>query len=69
MNTLEVLWKIESKKLNCMVFILWQSSAILLPVYALMGDNLKTSIALFVFLVASIVLKFTWLDKVKKNKD
>ncbi|GAA3646986.1 sodium:solute symporter family protein [Flavivirga jejuensis] len=55
--------------LNCVIGIIWQSSMILLPIYFMIRDYPKTLITLFVFLITSIILKFTWLDKVKKYKD
>ncbi|UII74759.1 Na+:solute symporter [Flagellimonas sp. HMM57] len=51
---------------NCTVGIVWQSSMILLPIYFLIRDYPKTWISLAVFLVTSAILKFTWLDKVRK---
>jgi hypothetical protein len=55
--------------LNCMVGIIWQSSMILLPIYFMIRDYPKTLISLGVFIVTSVILKHTWLDKVKKYKD
>ncbi|REE80459.1 Na+/proline symporter [Lutibacter oceani] len=51
---------------NCIIGIIWQSSMIVLPIYLMIRDYHKTLIALVIFLITSIVLKFTWLDKVKK---
>lgn len=55
--------------LNCLVGIVWQSSMILLPIYLMIRDYPKTWASAAVFVVTSIILKFTWLDKVKKYKD
>lgn len=55
--------------LNCLIGIIWQSSMILLPIYLVVRDYEKTAITLLVFGVTSLILKFTWLDKVKKIKD
>ncbi|MEZ4810260.1 MAG: sodium:solute symporter family protein [Allomuricauda sp.] len=52
--------------MNCLIGIIWQSSMILLPIYLLVRDYPKTLLALVVFLATSVILKFTWLDKVKK---
>ncbi|MDO5977488.1 sodium:solute symporter family protein [Flavivirga spongiicola] len=52
--------------LNCMVGIIWQSSMIVLPIYFMIRDYPKALIALVVFIITSVILKFTWLDKVKK---
>lgn len=52
--------------LNCVIGIVWQSSMILLPIYFIIRDYPKAIIALLVFLVTSAILKFTWLDKVRK---
>ena len=58
-----------SDMLNCVVGVVWQSSMILLPIYLLIKDYQKTGLVLLVFIVTSVILKFTWLDKVKKYKD
>ncbi|WP_372757514.1 sodium:solute symporter family protein [Mariniflexile sp.] len=55
--------------LNCAIGIIWQSSMILLPIYLVIRDYPKTLMALAVFLITSVILKYTWLDKVKKYKD
>ena len=52
--------------LNCAIGIVWQSSMIVLPIYFIIRDYPKGWIALAVFLVTSVILKFTWLDKVRK---
>ncbi len=58
-----------SDMLNCIIGIVWQSSMILLPIYFMIRDYPKTLIVLLVFAITSIILKFTWLDKVKKYKN
>ena len=58
-----------SDMLNCVVGVVWQSSMILLPIYLLIKDYQKTGLVLLVFIVTSVILKFTWLDKVKKYKE
>lgn len=52
--------------LNCAIGIIWQSSMIVLPIYFIIRDYPKTLVALAVFLATTVVLKFTWLDKVKR---
>ncbi len=52
--------------LNCGIGIVWQSSMILLPIYFMVRDNFKTLIALLVFVLTSLILKYTWYDRVKK---
>ena len=42
---------------------------IVLPIYFLIRDYPKTIIALVILVITSIILKFTWLDKVKKMTD
>lgn len=59
----------KSDMANCIIGIIWQSSMILLPVFFLIRSYPKALIALVVFIVTTIILKFTWLDKVKKYKD
>ena len=58
-----------SDMLNCVVGVVWQSSMILLPIYFLIRDVPKAWTALLVFGITTLILKFTWLDKVKKYKD
>ena len=50
---------------NCIIGIIWQSSMILLPIFLVVRDYNKTWVTLAVFLLSSLILKFTWLDKVK----
>jgi Na+/proline symporter len=52
--------------MNCIIGIVWQSSMILLPIYLIIRDYPKTLVTLVVFVITSIILKFTWLDKTKK---
>ena len=54
---------------NCIVGIVWQSSMILLPIYLVVRDYEKTAVSFLVFVVTTLILKFTWLDKVKKLKN
>lgn len=51
---------------NCFIGILWQSSMILMPIYLIFRDYEKTGIALLAFIISSFILKFTWLDRVRK---
>lgn len=53
---------------NCAVGILWQSSMILLPIYFVIRDNELAAIWLLIFGVTTLILKFTWQDRVKKYK-
>jgi SSS family solute:Na+ symporter len=55
-----------SDMLNCAIGIVWQSSMIVLPIYFIIRDYPKAFIALGIFLGTSVILKFTWLDKVRK---
>lgn len=58
-----------SDMLNCVVGIVWQSSMVLLPIYFMIRDYPKTLIALLVFVITTVILKFTWLDKVRALPD
>jgi Na+/proline symporter len=51
---------------NVIIGIIWQSSMILLPIYFIFRDYPKTGIVFGVFIVTSLVLKKTWLDKVRE---
>lgn len=55
--------------MNCAIGIVWQSSMILLPIYFIIRDYPKALVALAVFLVTTTVLKFTWLDRVRKIEE
>ncbi len=55
--------------MNCVIGIIWQSSMILLPIYFIIRDYPKALVALAVFLVTTTVLKFTWLDRVRKIEE
>lgn len=54
---------------NCAVGIVWQSSMIVMPIYFVIRDYPKGLIALSVFVITSLILKFTWLDRVKQITD
>ncbi len=58
-----------SDMLNCAIGIVWQSSMILLPIYFMIRDYSMAIIALVIFAITSIILKFTWLDKVRKYEN
>ena len=55
--------------LNCAIGIVWQSSMILMPIFFMVRDYPKAFVWTAVFAVTSGILKFTWLDKVKKYKN
>jgi hypothetical protein len=55
--------------LNCAIGIVWQSSMIVLPIYFVIRDYPNTIIALTTFILTSIILKFTWLDKIRQIKN
>ncbi|MGM8362168.1 sodium:solute symporter family protein [Flavobacterium sp. ARAG 55.4] len=52
--------------INCVVGIVWQSSMIVLPIFLLIRDYPKMFVSLLIFLITSVILKYTWLDKVRK---
>ena len=54
---------------NCAIGIIWQSSMIVMPIYFVIRDYPKGLIASAVFVITTLVLKFTWLDKVKRITD
>ena len=51
---------------NCVIGIIWQSSMIVMPIYFVIRDYPKAIIALTIFVTTSIILKFTWLDRIRK---
>ncbi|MDO5607808.1 MAG: sodium:solute symporter family protein [Capnocytophaga sp.] len=54
---------------NCAIGIVWQSSMILLPIFLIIRDYPKMWWSVGVFVLTSLILKFTWLDVVRKYKD
>ncbi|CEN52600.1 sodium:solute symporter family protein [Capnocytophaga canis] len=54
---------------NCVIGIVWQSSQILIPIFLLIRDYPKMWWSIAVFALTTAILKFTWLDVVKKYKD
>ncbi|SHG24249.1 Na+/proline symporter [Salegentibacter echinorum] len=55
--------------LNCLIGIIWQSSMILMPIFLVIRDYPKTWMSLLVFVISSLILKFTWLDKVRNYEE
>lgn len=55
--------------INSAIGIVWQSSMILIPIYLLIRDYPKMWWAIVAFVVTSVILKFTWLDRVNKIED
>ena len=54
---------------NVFVGIIWQMTMVVGPIYFLCGFYDELIVTLLVFVVASIVLKFTWYDNLKKLND
>lgn len=52
--------------LNCAIGIVWQSSMILLPIYLMIRDYPKMWWSLIVFAISSLILKYTWLNRVQE---
>lgn len=65
-KTVEVNNEFWLNMFNCAVGIIWQSSMIVLPIYLMIRDYPKTWMALGIFIATSAILKYTWLDKVRK---
>jgi len=55
--------------MNSLIGIVWQSSMILMPIFLIVRDYPKTISTTVVFVITSVILKFTWLDRVKKISD
>ncbi len=51
---------------NCTVGIVWQSSMILLPIYLIIRDYQPMWWSIGIFAITTIILKYTWLDRVRK---
>ena len=50
---------------NCLIGIVWQSSMILMPIFLIVRDYPKMISSTIVFIITTVILKFTWLDRVK----
>lgn len=55
--------------LNCLIGIMWQSSMILLPIFLVVRDYNKMGLTFLIFLMSSLILKFTWLDKIRQYEN
>ena len=51
---------------NIIVGIVWQTSLVALPVYVVIREYDRAEIALVIVTITSLILKFTWLDHLKK---
>lgn len=51
---------------NIVIGIVWQTSLVALPVYVVIREYDRAEIALACVVVTSLILKFTWLDHLKK---
>jgi hypothetical protein len=51
---------------NVVVGIAWQTSLIAMPVYIVIREYDMAEIAVVVVVLTSVILKFTWLDHLKK---
>jgi Na+/proline symporter len=58
-----------SDMLNCVIGVIWQSSMILIPIYLMVRDYSRMWWTILVFVITLIILKFTWLDKVRKYEN
>lgn len=54
---------------NCAIGIIWQSSMILMPIYLMIRDYPKMWWTIAVFAGTSLILKYTWLDRVRHIKN
>jgi SSS family solute:Na+ symporter len=65
-NTIEKNTDFCLDMLNCIIGVVWQSSMILMPIFLMVRDYPKTIYTTLVFIITSVILKFTWFDRVKK---
>lgn len=68
-STIKKNTNLSNDMLNCGIGIIWQSSMIVTPIYFVIRDYPKGLIALSAFVITSLILKYTWLDKVKQITD
>jgi hypothetical protein len=58
-----------SDMLNCVIGVIWKSSMILIPIYLMVRDYSRMWWTILVFAITLVILKFTWLDKVRKYEN
>jgi len=54
---------------NCTIGIIWQMTLVLLPIYFIIGNYTELIITGSIIIIISIILKFTWYDKLKNYPD
>ncbi|TPN83455.1 sodium:solute symporter family protein [Aquimarina algicola] len=52
--------------MNCVIGIIWQMTFVLSPIYLIVKDYYSLAIVLFLMVVTSIILKYTWYNRLKK---
>jgi len=53
---------------NCVIGIVWQMTFVLCPMYLIIKDYYALGIVVITMIVTSIVLKYTWYDKLSEEK-
>ena len=48
---------------NCAVGLVWQTSMVTLPIYLVIQQYGRMIISLAIFAATSVILKYTWYDK------
>ena len=51
--------------MNCLIGIVWQMSMVVLPIYLVIREYSSFAIATAVFISTTVILKFTWYDKLQ----
>ncbi|MEN8121849.1 MAG: sodium:solute symporter family protein [Bacteroidota bacterium] len=50
---------------NSMIGIIWQMSLTVMPIFLVIRENINMWVALVIFIVTSLILKFNWFDKLE----
>ena len=53
--------------LNIVVGIIWQLSLMIVPIYMVIGKMAYMIIGIVILVVTSVILKFTWWNKLEEN--
>ncbi|MEN7550572.1 sodium:solute symporter family protein [Rapidithrix thailandica] len=53
---------------NILTGVVWQTSLVVMPIYIVIQDFTPAIIAFGIFFITSLILKFNWYDKLKKEK-
>ncbi len=53
---------------NVFIGIIWQSALIVFPIYLILLETVPALISFTIATVCTVILKYTWYDKLPKDK-